>query len=196
MLFRSRLVFADVPKGAAVTDPIDYEALDHAWLDIVPPNVGSRTPSLRTVSRVGDAFIFSYSSTWSSSSYSSIYSGRRKGHHIEQIELLSNSSTWQVLSATVHGQTVYIGERNQTAPNRDGRGLTANARIRSIDLGSAGSTATGAPRLRVFLAGARSVDDMSTMPASCCRVETKTVALAWTWLAWARSMAMASMTLP
>ena len=163
----SRLVFADVPKGAAVTDPIDYEALDHAWLDIVPPNVGSRTPSLRTVSRVGDAFIFSYSSTWSSSSYSSIYSGRRKGHHIEQIELLSNSSTWQVLSATVHGQTVYIGERNQTAPNIDGRGLTANARIRSIDLGSAGSTATGAPRLRVFLAGTRSVDDMSTMPASC-----------------------------
>ena len=159
-------MFVDVPKGAAVTDPIDYEALDHAWLDIVPPDVGSRTPSLRTVSRVGDAFIFSFSSTWSSNSYSSIYSGRRKGHHIEQIELLSNSSTWQVLSATVHGQTVYIGERNQTAPNRDGRGLTANARIRSIDLG-ADSTGNGASKLQVFLADTRSVDDMSTMPASC-----------------------------
>ena len=59
---------------------------------------------------------------------------RRKGHHIEQIELLSNSSTWQVLSATVRGGTVYLGERNQSAPNPDGRGLTANARIRSIDL--------------------------------------------------------------
>jgi hypothetical protein len=167
----SRIVLADVAKGAAVTDRIDYEALDSVWLDIVPPDVGTRTPSLRTVSRVGDTFIFTYSSTWSSASYSSIYSGQRQGRHIENIKLLSNSSTWQVLSATTHGQTVYVGERNQSAPSSDGRGLTANARIRSIDLSSfaaqRSSSYKGVPQLKLFLANTASVDDMSTMPAAC-----------------------------
>jgi hypothetical protein len=162
----SRVIFADVPKAAAVTDPIDYEDLEYAWLDIVPPDIGSSTPSLRTVSRVGDSFIFTYSSTWSSTSYSSIYFGQRKGHHIEQVKLLSNSSKWQVLSAAVHGRTVYIGERNQSAP--DGR--TANARIRSIDLSTSAAwmgSGRGEPKLELFLANTKTVDDMSTMPTTC-----------------------------
>lgn len=170
----SRIVFADVPQAALVTDPIDYEELDYAWLDIVPPDIGSRTPSLRTVSRVGAAFIFTFSSTWSSTSYSSIYFGQRKGQHIERVKMLSNSSIWQALSATVHGQTVYIGERNQSAPNLDGRGLTANARIRSIDLSTFAvwtSGGSGVPHLELFLANTASVNDLSTMPASCVPTE-------------------------
>merc|ERR1711924_277225 len=144
-------------------------------MGIVPLDIGSRTPSLRTVSRVGDAVIFTFSSTWSSTSYSSIYFGQRKGHHIEQVKMLSNSTTWQALSATVHGHTVYIGERNQSALNPDGRGLTGNARIRSIDLSTSsawiGGSGGGALQLKLFLPNTASVNDLSTMPASCVPLE-------------------------
>jgi hypothetical protein len=159
----SRIVFADVKKSAAVADPIEYEDLDYAWLDITLPDAGSRMPSLRTVSRVDDVFIFTFSSTWSSNSYSSIYSGKRQGHHIEQITLLSNSSTWLALSASVVGQTVYIGERNQSAPTA----ATANAQIRSIELSVAAREASAAPALKVFVADTGSVDGLSSMPAAC-----------------------------
>ena len=157
----SRIVFADVPESAAVTDPIDYNTLDYAWLDI------NSTAALRTVSRVDDIFIMTYSN-------GSIFSGQRKGHHIEQITLLSNDSMWVPLSATVHEQVVYIGERNNSGTTS----LTARARIRSIDLSSqqhqsqmARRNGSGShravPQLKVFLDDTRSVDDMTTMPASC-----------------------------
>ena len=154
----SRIVFADVPQSAGVTDPIDYTTLDYAWLDI--------NAALQTVSRGGDAFIMTYTN-------GSIFSGQRKGHHIEEITLLSNDSAWIPLSATVHEQVVYIGERNQS----DMTSLTARARIRSIDLSSQehsqvvrrnqSRTDRQVPQLKVFLGDTMSVDDMTTIPSSC-----------------------------
>eukprot|EP01046_Picozoa_sp_COSAG06_P014810 COSAG06_NODE_929_length_11465_cov_4.106722_5_plen_1452_part_00 len=189
MQCNSRVVFSDVSKAAAVDGPIDYTALDYAWLDIA---TDSRT-SLNSMSRVDDRFILTYSN-------GSIFYGTRKGHHIEQITLLSNDSLWLPLSATVHDNVVYVGERNQSGL----AAATAKARIRSIDLspssaavvaagGGGGSAATtqslngstpkafghrlsagggggrsfSPPQLQMFVADTLGVSDLSTMPQRC-----------------------------
>ena len=69
----SRVVFADVKVSAKVSAKVDYESLDYAWLDLPSdPNahsVAASGPALRTVSRVGDSFIFALSTpTYSMSS--------------------------------------------------------------------------------------------------------------------------------
>ena len=157
----SRIVFSDVLASAAVDVPIDYTELKYVWLDIA---TDSRT-SISTMSRVGDSFVLTYSN-------SSIFYGRRKGHHVEQITLLSNDSAWLPLSSTVHDQVVYIGERNQSARTAS----TANARIRYVDLSSgalqrqqknANGSGVSVPHLEMFLGQTIGVDDLSTMPASC-----------------------------
>ena len=58
------------------------------------------------------------------------------------------------------GQTVFIGERNQSGNTA----ATAPARIQSIDLSS---TSGVVPTVEMFLQHTTSVDGISSMPASC-----------------------------
>ena len=100
-------MFADVPASAAVDAPLDYDSLDFAWLDIPIPG----RPSITSFERVGDTFIFIYATK--SAIYSAVLVPER--HAFEHVILLSNDSSWLPLSTTVHGTTVFIGERNATA---------------------------------------------------------------------------------
>ena len=145
----SRLVFADVPASAGVDAPLDYASLDFAWLDIPVPG----RPSISSFARVGDTFVFIYATK--SVIYSAVLVPER--HAFEHVTLLSNDSSWLPLSTTVHGSTVFIGERNATAYSS----YTGKARIRSIDI------STSAAKLKVAVSDTVGVDDLSTMPAAC-----------------------------
>ena len=149
----SRLVFADIPASTAVGDALDYASLDFAWLDIPVPG----RPSISSFARVGDTFIFIYSTK--SVIYSAVLVPKRNA--FEHVTLLSNDSSWLPLSTTVHGSTVFIGERNATAYSS----YNTNGRIRSIDLST--PTPTAAAKLKVFVRDTVGVDDLSTMPAAC-----------------------------
>jgi hypothetical protein len=155
----SRVVFADVPRGAAVGAPVDYEQLRFAWLDIPIPG----QPSISSFARVGNTFVFIYSTKFA------IYSAELVAdrHVFEHVTLLSNDSAWLPLATTAHGSTVYISERNATAYSS----VNANGRIRSIDLAKTPAngppSGAGGAKLKVYVADTVGVDELSTMPASC-----------------------------